>query len=222
MSISSIRISIATLVLLSVSSSGRADMVTLFAFPMVSQSERSWCWAASTEMITQYYGHRVPQCSVALYYRGEVLGLMSTVHCCPTVTDAGCNIGGDLFNPLAKYGYSRTPYPYEAVTATAAINTMFFTRLQSQISPPGVRRPTPSTTGGKPVGCEWRWAGGGYHTMIVTGAGMLDGVRHVMVHNPARGGVVWKLGHGYYLRSYDAALSHSLANEYINIAPLTP
>jgi hypothetical protein len=52
---------------------------------LIPQNRDWWCWAATTEMVSEYYGHRVLQCESANYVKG------TPPDCCTGCTgNCGC------------------------------------------------------------------------------------------------------------------------------------
>ncbi|WP_437332018.1 C39 family peptidase [Sorangium sp. So ce394] len=65
--------------------------------PLVAQTQTNWCWAASGEMITTYYGNAVAQCTMANW-------ATSRNDCCNASPPAACNVTG--WTPWATLGYT--------------------------------------------------------------------------------------------------------------------
>jgi hypothetical protein len=134
--------------------------------PLDDQQQTNWCWAASTQMVVQYFGNPISQCQVV----NTVKGL---TNCCgyanmsmvPETGDAGncigCDCGGGgVYAPFGRSAKnSSSPLSWEQLqNALACTNT--------------------------PVVFAWAWCGGGGHVMVVTGYDSTSGTDNVWVDNP--------------------------------------
>ncbi|UCE25148.1 MAG: hypothetical protein JSU74_03620 [Candidatus Zixiibacteriota bacterium] len=102
-----------------------------------------WCWAASGQMVMDYLGHNVTQCTQANNRFGRT-------DCCTTRPAACVNTGWPEF---AKYDFSFDR------TSDAALS---WNNLKKQIS-------TSSYCEKKPFCFSWHWNGGGGHMMVAMG-----------------------------------------------------
>jgi hypothetical protein len=68
--------------------------------PLIGQETNSWCWAASGQMVMQYFGYYVPQCVQATFQFGQSMG----VDCCTLPTPSVCISGGQVV--ISHYGFN--------------------------------------------------------------------------------------------------------------------
>jgi len=127
---------------------------TLLAVPLDGQHQSNWCWAASGQMITEYFGHGVSQCKQV----GDQSGLPN---CCNTPTPGPCNVGGTT--RIDNYGFTRT-------IATSAVP---FKSLQCELS-----------ASQRAMIFDLRWDGGGGHTIVIRGYDTVGGGQWLWVNNP--------------------------------------
>lgn len=108
------------------------------------QETSMWCWAASGEMVMDYLGHGVDQCTQANNRFGRT-------DCCNTPTPGACVQGG--WPEFAKYNFSSVH------TTDAALS---WTDLKRQISRSRYCKK-------RPFAFTWYWPGGGGHMMVAKG-----------------------------------------------------
>jgi len=116
-----------------------------------------WCWAASGQMVMDYLGKNVDQCTQANNEFG-------TSNCCGSPFPGSCNNGG--WPEFDKYGFSSVH------TSDAPLS---WEQVKSEIS---------SSCGKRPFCFTWHWAGGGGHVMTAIGYDSIDGTRRVEVNDP--------------------------------------
>jgi hypothetical protein len=118
------------------------------------QHQSNWCWAASGQMITEYFGHGVSQCR-------QVNDQKSMSNCCNLPTPAACNLGGTT--RIDNYGFTRTvattPVPYKSLECELSSDrrAMIF---------------------------DLRWDGGGGHTITLIGYDATNNQQWLWVNNP--------------------------------------
>lgn len=139
------------------------------------QQTDMWCWAASAQMVMEYLGKSVAQCTQA---NNE----FNRSDCCNTPTPAACISGGwPQFN---IYGFSFQ------TTQNAALP---WPTLQAQLSPPKLHMTTLKVNNlchFTPFTFTWHWVGGGGHMMVATGyTTNSGGNQYVFVNNPWAPGV---------------------------------
>ena len=138
--------------------------------PLYVQQQTEWCWAATTQMITSYFGQTVSQCQVV-----DTQDHLS--NCCdappnslkPTSCGTDCCQGCDCGNapPLATYGLTsvsaKAPPTWEQLTMQFACNNT-------------------------PMAFAWNWCCGGQpcggHVMVAFGYEVRNGVNYVWVMDP--------------------------------------
>lgn len=130
-----------------------------------SQETRNWCWAASGQMIMDYLGNNVAQCTQANNRFGR--NDCCDIDLCPNPEQnhACVTSGWPEFN---KYGFSSTH------TTNAALS---WSDLKEEIS-------DSSNCGRRPFAFTWKWPGGGGHMMVATGYKTEDGINFVEVSDP--------------------------------------
>lgn len=114
------------------------------------QETERWCWAASGEMVMEYLGKSVPQCTQA----NDQFGLANCPcnECGPNpVADPSCVKGG--WPEFSKYGFSS-----RRTNGTA----LSLRQLKEELS-------RAEGCGRRPVAFTWRWIGEGAHMMVAYG-----------------------------------------------------
>ncbi len=114
-----------------------------------------WCWAASGQMVMEFLGHPVQQCTEANNEFGRS-------DCCNSPTPASCVSGG--WPEFGKYGFT-----FKRTSSTA----LTWSQLQQEI-----------TASARPIAFSWGWSGGGGHMMVVNGYRTVAGVNYVEVSDP--------------------------------------
>jgi hypothetical protein len=128
--------------------------------PLVAQETRMWCWAASGEMITAYYGSSIAQ-------HKQVNNRFRRNDCGNTPRPRHCIRGG--WPEFEKYGFNRPEHRYGALS---------WQELVRQID------------AGKPVGFSWEWKAckkcksNGSHYMVARGYIIYKQTRLVVVNDP--------------------------------------
>ncbi len=137
---------------------------------LMPQERDWWCWAATTEMIADYYGETVPQCEQANFVEG------TPPDCCTGCT-GDCPCWGsrwgasltDLQNNWTNWGFSYTYDPSD-------LSWIDLTKVVSQTS----------YCSKSPVQAVWWWSGGGGHVVTVTGYAEIpeEDLRFVFFNDP--------------------------------------
>jgi hypothetical protein len=78
-----------------------AQPMAIVNVPLIPQQTNVWCWAASGEMVMQYFGTSVPQCEQATYQFG---GGKIKANCCKHPTPKQCISGGQV--EISHYGFT--------------------------------------------------------------------------------------------------------------------
>lgn len=127
---------------------------TLLVVPLHGQHQSNWCWAASGQMITDYFGHPIAQCT-------QVNDANGMTNCCNLPTPSACNLGGTTH--IDNYGFTRT-----VVTTPIAYKSLqceLFSDKRAMIY-------------------DLRWDGGGGHTIVISGYDTPGGEQWLWVNNP--------------------------------------
>lgn len=119
------------------------------------QETGMWCWAASGQMVMDFLGHNVAQCTQANNRFGRT-------DCCGNPVPGLCVNGG--WPEFAKYNFDSKH------TSDAALS---WDDLREQIF---CKR--------KPFCVTWHWTGGGGHMMVATGYVTIGGVNYVSINDP--------------------------------------
>lgn len=108
------------------------------------QETNSWCWAASGQMVMDYLGHDVSQCTQANNRFGRN-------DCCNSPVPNACVRGG--WPEFSKYGFTSIH------TSDAALS---WDDLKKEIS-------RSNSCGNRPFCFTWHWTNGGGHMMTAIG-----------------------------------------------------
>jgi hypothetical protein len=127
------------------------------------QKTRMWCWAASAQMVMEYFGHTVEQCA-------QANSRFNRTDCCDNPTPDACVVGG--WPEFDKYGFQ-----FKRTNAKA----LPWNELRQQLA----TRSGSSTCGFTPFAFSWKWEDGGGHMMVATGyTTSADGRNWVFVSDP--------------------------------------
>jgi len=114
-----------------------------------------WCWAASGQMVMEFLGNNVNQCTQANNRFGRN-------DCCNAPVPNACVTGG--WPEFSKYGFTFQK------TSNAALS---WTQVQNQ-----------TFCKSKAFAFTWAWTGGGGHMMAAIGYQTQGGVNYVEVNDP--------------------------------------
>lgn len=123
------------------------------------QQTSMWCWAASAQMVMDFLGVSVQQCTEANNEFGRA-------DCCNSPTPSGCVNGG--WPEFDKYGFTFKR------TSNAALS---WDQLRMEVA-------DSSGCGRRPFAFSWHWPGGGGHMMVVIGYQTVGGVNYVEINDP--------------------------------------
>jgi len=135
---------------------------------LIPQHRDWWCWAATTEMISDYYGHRVDQCQSANFVHG------TPPDCCTGCTgDCPCwgSGWGATINDI-KNNWTHWSFDY-----TYASSSLSWKDLREIIS-------TSKYCKKSPIQVVWWWTGGGGHVVTAYGYAEVGSDRYVSYLNP--------------------------------------
>jgi len=130
------------------------------------QETGMWCWAASGQMVMDYLGHDVAQCTQANNEFGH--------------TDCPCNQCGKnpVVNPPCVFGgwteFDKYGFTFKRTTDAP----LSWDDIKCQIS-------NEPNCKAKPFAFTWHWLGGGGHVMVIKGYITLNGVNYVAVLDPS-------------------------------------
>lgn len=133
--------------------------------PLHPQETSMWCWAASGQMVMDYLGNNVAQCTQA----NNRFGVTN----CPCFqcgadpqTNPPCVNGG--WPEFDKYGFT-----FQRTSNTA----VSWATLKEELSN---RR----KCGDRPIAFSWHWDGGSGHMMVAVGYATVFGVNFVSIQDP--------------------------------------
>jgi Papain-like cysteine protease AvrRpt2 len=129
--------------------------------PQISQKETKWCWAACAQMVLQFYGKAVEQCSLA----AQLFGYLG---CCSEASSPLCN------NP-AQVPDIADVYTGNGYTATLINDSIPFEALQTEIN------------ANHPVEVGFDWNNNNGHQVLVCGWSIDSTGPLLLVNDPAYG-----------------------------------
>ena len=136
--------------------------------PLIAQHRDWWCWAATTEMISSFYGHSIEQCQSANFVHG------TPPDCCAGCTGNcpgwGSGWGATIADIQNNWTHSKFTYQYAA-------SSLSWADYRTTVSPSlGCRK--------SPVQVVWWWTGGGGHVVTAYGYAEAGGQNYVSYNNP--------------------------------------
>ncbi len=136
------------------------------SLPVTSHPQETsmWCWAASGQMVMDYLGNNVAQCTQANNRFGRTD--CPCAQCTNPIPNPPCVIGG--WPEFDKYGFT-----FKRTSDTA----LSFATMRTEIS-------QNSKCGKRPVAYSWHWNGGGGHMMVATGYVTVSGTDYVAITDP--------------------------------------
>ncbi len=162
----SVIVFIAGLVIVIIAASCRCDPTNIASvqLTLVPQHRDCWCWAATTEMISMYYGHRVDQCLSANFVHG------TPPDCCTGCTGTcpcwGWGWGASIADIQNNWTHWNFTYAY-------AGNSLSWEDLRHAVY---CRK--------SPIQAVWWWSGGGGHVINVYGYAQTPVGNFVSYMNP--------------------------------------
>ncbi len=138
---------------------------------LIPQHRDWWCWAASTEMISEYYGHRVDQCQSANFVHGI------PPDCCTGCTGDCPGWGGDWGATISdiQNNWTHWNFNYQYVASSLSWDNLKKTISTAMFC---CKSPIMVVWWWKPVG----WSGG--HVVVAYGYAEAGGQRYVAYYNP--------------------------------------
>jgi hypothetical protein len=138
----------------------------------IPQHTNTWCWAASTEMISDYYKERVKQCESSKYVHNKPAdcdkGCAGYCPCWKTATQWGC---GATINQI-KNNWTHWKFKY-----TYASSSLSWKKLKETLS-------TSPSCDRSPIQVIWWWTYGGGHVVTAYGYAEAGGEKYVAYYNP--------------------------------------
>lgn len=149
----------------------RPSKVGSVGVSLIPQERDWWCWAACTEMVSDYYGHQVPQCQSANFVHG------TPPDCCTGCTGDcpgwgaawGASIG-DIQNNWTHWDFD---YEYESTSLS-------WSKIKTTICPN-------KYCGNGPIYVVWWWypiGWSGGHVVTAYGYAEVGNDRYVYYYNP--------------------------------------
>jgi hypothetical protein len=135
---------------------------------LVPQHRDWWCWAASTEMISEYYGHRVDQCQSANFVHG--IPPDCCTGCTGTCPGWGKPWGATVDEIKNNWTHWQFQYAYMA-------GSLDWSSLQKTIS-------TSEHCCHSPIMVIWHWDTGGGHVVVAYGYAQVGSQRFVYYNDP--------------------------------------
>jgi len=135
---------------------------------LIPQHRDWWCWAATTEMISTFYGHAVEQCQSANNVHG------TPPDCCTGCT-GNCPCWGWAWG--ASITDIQNNWTHWKFTYTYAASSLSWADLTKTLSS------SPACTR-SPIQVVWWWTGGGGHVVAAYGFAEAGGQRYVSYNNP--------------------------------------
>ena len=143
----------------------KPDLIGSLPVTLHPQETSMWCWAGSGQMVMDYLGNNVAQCTQAnnRFNRTDC----PCNQCGPNpASNPPCVIGG--WPEFDKYGFT-----FKRTSDTA----LTWDQLREELS-------QKSHCGKRPVAFSWHWAGGGGHMMVATGYVTVEGTNFVSILDP--------------------------------------
>jgi hypothetical protein len=135
---------------------------------LVPQHRDWWCWAATTEMISTYYAHRVDQCQSANFVHGM------PPDCCTGCTGNCPGWGSGWGATIADIQNNWTHWNFQYKYTPGSIG---WSDLRETIS-------TTPNCKKSPIQAVWWWTGGGGHVVTIYGYAEVGGQQYVSYFNP--------------------------------------
>jgi hypothetical protein len=150
--------------MLSMGSCCHRPLISALPVTLHPQETGMWCWAGSGQMVMDYLGHNVNQCTQANNRFGQTNCPCS--QCTSPVSNPPCVSGG--WPEFGKYGFT---------FQTTSDAPLSWDQLRSELS-------NHSYCGRTPFAFSWHWPGGGGHMMVAKGYLTLAGVNYVAILDP--------------------------------------
>jgi hypothetical protein len=135
---------------------------------LIPQQRDCWCWAATTEMISEYYSHRVVQCQSANYIHG------TPPDCCLGCT-GNCDCWGWAWGATTaeiKKNWTHWGFDYKYKSDVLSWDSL---KIVTAVK---------CFCGKSPIQAIWWWNGGGGHVVAVYGYAEIGKTQYVSYMNP--------------------------------------
>ncbi|MEW6068313.1 MAG: hypothetical protein AB1610_08490 [Nitrospirota bacterium] len=144
---------------------------------LIPQQRDWWCWAATTEMISEYYGHKVNQCDSANYVHG------TPPDCCTGCTgDCPCwgSDWGATINDI-KNNWTNWKFNYTYLASSLPWEDPNKDDVKDTLSPTAYCKKSP-------IQVVWWWypnpGWNGGHVVAAYGYAEIGGVKYISYFNP--------------------------------------
>ena len=141
-----------------------APLISSLPVSLQPQETSMWCWAGSGQMVMDFLGNNVAQCTQANNRFGRTDCPCN--QCTSPVTNPPCVIGG--WPEFDKYGFTFKR------TSDVALS---WDKLREELA-------NATYCGKRPVAFSWHWSGGGGHMMVATGYVTVAGTDYVSILDP--------------------------------------
>lgn len=143
----------------------RPGTVGTLPMSLHSQETSMWCWAASGQMVMDYLGNNVNQCTQAndRFNRTD----------CPC---GQCGLNAQANPPCVQGGwpeFDNYGFSFQRTSDTA----LTWSQLRTEVSPR-------NSCGKRPFAFSWHWSGGSGHMMVVHGYQTVEGTNYVEILDP--------------------------------------
>jgi len=136
--------------------------------PLIAQHRDCWCWAATTEMISTFYGHPIKQCDSANFVHGTPPDCCTG--CSGNCPGWGWGWGASIDDIKNNWTHWKFQYSFMA-------SSLSWTDVTSTLSPElGCKN--------SPIQVVWWWTGGGGHVIAAYGYAEAGGQKYVSYLNP--------------------------------------
>ena len=146
-------------------------LMSTVSIKLIPQERDCWCWAATTEMISDYYGNRIPQCESVNYVHGD------SPDCC-TGCKGNCQCWGwdwaaTITQIQNNWQHWNFDYDYTA-------SELSWDKIKKTVS-------TSSNCCKSPIQAVWWWKPlyeNGGHVIVIYGYAEIGNNRYVAYYNP--------------------------------------
>lgn len=170
------KLAIALLLLLALSACCKPGNIGSLPVNLHAQERDWWCWAACTEMVSEYYlgsGKGIPQCESANFVHG------TPPDCCTGCTgDCPCwGSGWGATIGEIQSNWTHWGFDYSYVSAPLPWTDDEGPDIKDTLSPK-------TYCGKSPIYVVWWWTGGGGHVVVAYGYAEIGADRYISYYNP--------------------------------------
>lgn len=142
----------------------KAPLISSLPVTLHPQETSMWCWAGSGQMVMDFLGNNVAQCTQANNRFGRTD--CPCTQCTNPVSNPPCVSGG--WPEFDKYGFT-----FKRTSDTA----LSWEKLRTELA-------NWKFCGKRPVAFSWHWNGGSGHMMVATGYVTVEGTNYVAILDP--------------------------------------